>query len=76
MEPAFSVCETAAVALVVGDVQRQLDIILLVVEDVRRVTRAFGVGGGLSLDGLGRVLGLVRRVWRRRSPIVSDVTLV
>ena len=37
---------------------------------------ALGVGGGLGLDGLGRVLGLVRRVRLRRSPIAAGVALV
>ena len=59
METVFSVCETALVVFGVGDVQRQLDILLLRVERVRRVAGALGVGGGLGLDGLGRVLGLV-----------------
>ena len=80
MEPPLSVCETAlAWALVVigvGDVQRQLDILFLVIDDVCRVAGALGVGGGIGLDGLGHVLGLVRREGRRRFPITSDVALV
>ena len=75
MEPAASSGETAGVVVLVGDVQRQLDLVFPVVDDVRRVAGALGVGGGLGLDGLVRVLGLVRREGHGHSPIENHVAI-